>query len=267
MEHNYLGFNMSVGQAKPENIIHKEAACPFCDVKNLKNIIETKGDIILLENKYQVLEESHQLLIIESSRCSDDIPDYTPEHMHTLIRFAVSHWLKLIHSRHYKSVLMFKNHGPFSGGTMRHPHMQIIGIKKLEFKNMYDKIYFDGFPVTEKDGVEMNISTKPRVGFTEINLIMHDMSAIDTLADFIQISVDFIMHHFSANCNSYNLFFYMIDGSICVKIMPRFATSPLFIGYDIKLIPNNIKSLVKRFKSLYRIDEKTLSDEEKGNEK
>ena len=37
--------------------------------------------MILLENKYQVLQEAYQLLIIEGSECNADIPDYTLEHM------------------------------------------------------------------------------------------------------------------------------------------------------------------------------------------
>ncbi len=250
MDYNYLGFDIGIGRTKPENIVHKNAACPFCDVKNLTNIIETNGDIILLENKYQVLQDSYQLLIIESSRCEDDIPDYTPEHMHTLIRFAVKHWQKMIASGRYKSVLMFKNHGPLSGGTMRHPHMQIIGINDLPYKNMYDMVHFEGKTIAQKDTVAMNISTKPRIGFTEINLKLADPADIDTLADFIQISVDFIMHYFGKN-SSYNIFYYHINGSIYVKIMPRFATSPLFIGYNIELVPNNIDEIIEYIQQHY----------------
>lgn len=250
MDYNYLGFDIGIGRTKPENIVHKNAACPFCDVKNLTNIIETNGDIILLKNKYQVLQDSYQLLIIESSRCEDDIPDYTPEHMHKLIRFAVKHWQQIIAGGKYKSVLMFKNHGPLSGGTMRHPHMQIIGINNLPYKNMYDMVHFEGRTIAQKNTVVMNISTKPRIGFTELNLKLADLADIDTLADFIQISVDFIMHYFGSH-SSYNIFYYHIDGSIYVKIMPRFATSPLFIGYNIELVPNNIEEIIEYIQQHY----------------
>lgn len=97
----------------------------------------------------------------------------------------------------------------------------------------------------------MNLSTKPRVGFTEINVIMKGLNDIDTLAEFVQIGVDYIMNHFSVNCSSYNLFFYLIEGNIHVKIMPRFATSPLFIGYNIELVPNNLQEIAKHIKQLY----------------
>ena len=171
--------------------------------------------------------------------------------MQELMHFSINHWLKIIRSKKYKTVVFFKNHGPMSGGTMRHPHMQIVGIKNLEFKNMCDKRQFEGIEITKKNDVLMNLSTKPRVGFTEINVIMQGTKNIDTLAEFVQIGVDYIMKHFSANCNSYNLFFYLIEGNIHVKIMPRFATSPLFIGYNIELVPNNLQEIAKHIKQLY----------------
>ncbi len=250
MEYNYLGFRIDVGKTKPENIVHKEAACPFCDVDSLQNIFEKKDNMIFLENKYQVLENAYQLLIIETDKCNLDMPDYTREHMHKLMRFAIGHWLNLIDSKKYQTVLMFKNHGPLSGGTMRHPHMQIIGLDKLKASNMYDKRQFEGMLIQEKESVTLNLSTKPRVGFTEINIVMRDKKDIDILADYVQIGVDYITHHF-AHCESYNLFFYLIEGCICVKVMPRFATSPLFIGYNIELVPNNISDIANEIKKLY----------------
>lgn len=33
--------------------------------------------------------------------------------------------------------------------------------------------------------------------------------------------------------------------------MPRFATSPLFIGYNIELVPNNLQEIAKHIKQLY----------------
>ena len=70
MEYNYLGFNIDIGRTKPENIVHRDAACPFCDVASLTNIIDVQDDMILLENKYQVLQDAYQLLIIEGSQCN-----------------------------------------------------------------------------------------------------------------------------------------------------------------------------------------------------
>lgn len=108
MEYNYLGFDINIGKSKPENIVHREVACPFCDVKSLKNIIEIKNDMILLENKYQVLQEAYQLLIIEGSECNADIPDYTLEHMQELMHFSINHWLNIINSKNIKQCFSSK---------------------------------------------------------------------------------------------------------------------------------------------------------------
>ena len=251
MSYNYLGFRMDVGKKKPENIVHKDAPCPFCDRKHLENIIDTQDDIILLENKYQILENAYQLLVIEGKECHADMPDYTHEHMHKLIRFTIKHWLEMVNSKKYDAVILFKNHGPYSGGTMRHPHMQIIGINNVDYAKMLDEHEFEGISIASKRSVSLNISNKPRVGFTELNIAMQDMQDIDILADFVQIAVDFIMHHFSVNCTSYNLFFYYVNGTIYVKVMPRFATSPLFIGFNLKLVPNNLADIVNSMKSIY----------------
>ena len=48
MEYNYLGFDINIGKSKPENIVHREVACPFCDVKSLKNIIEINLSLCII---------------------------------------------------------------------------------------------------------------------------------------------------------------------------------------------------------------------------
>ena len=65
MNINLIKFNTDIGKTKPENIINTDNACPFCDVKNLRDIIETDGDIIFLKNKYNVIEGADQFVLIE----------------------------------------------------------------------------------------------------------------------------------------------------------------------------------------------------------
>jgi len=251
MEINLIGFDITLGQKKPENIINHEADCPFCHREQLTDIIDTDGELLLLQNKYNVLKDAYQTVLIESASCDKDIPDYSKEHMHALIRFGTRHWLDMISSGMYKSVLFFKNHGPLSGGTIRHPHMQIIGFKTLDSHLMYDSQEFYGLPIDKKNQVEFNISTIPRIGFGELNVVVSDNNQIDTLADYIQIAVDYLMHNFNRHCKSYNLFFYLVDGRICVKILPRFATSPLFIGYNIRFRPSNLEQIVDEIHKIY----------------
>ena len=74
---------------------------------------------------------------------------------------------------------------------------------------------------------------------------------LDTVADDIQIAVDYLMHHFNKRCNSYNIFFYQERGVLRAKIMPRFATSPLFIGYNIRFRPSNLEDLRNNVRKIY----------------
>lgn len=251
MEINLIGFDILLGRKKPENIIQHTNTCPFCDRKHLTNIIDTEDDMILLRNKYNVLDHADQFVLIEGRACKEDMPSYTPEHMHALIRFGTRHWFRMLNSELYKSVLFFKNYGPLSGGTMRHPHMQIIGFHDIDDHLMYDPKDFIGLPIHEKNGVQLNISTRPRIGFGEFNIVPESNEAVDTVADYIQIVVDYLMHHFSKRCRSYNIFFYCEQGLMRVKIMPRFATSPLFIGYNIHFRPNNLENIVENVQQIY----------------
>lgn len=251
MPGNHLGFNVNIGKEKPENIINKNTKCPFCDRENLTDILDRSGELLLIKNKYHVLQDSYQTVLIETTDCDSDMSAYSKAHLYHLIRFGVKHWLDMVRSNEYKSVLFFKNHGPLSGGTIRHPHMQIIGLKTISYHNMFEPKEFSGIPIDKKDGVEFNISTYPRIGFSEFNVLTDDNRKIEQMADYLQIAIQYLLGHFNHRCKSYNLFFYLIDGLIRVKIMPRFATSPLYIGYNIHLVPNNLAAIAKEMQRIY----------------
>lgn len=253
---NLIDFDTNIGRQKPENIRHKDAPCPFCDREHLTNILDVEDDMILLRNKYNVVRGSEQFVLIEGKDCESDMPAYSRERMHRLIRFGVRHWQTMIHSGKYESVLFFKNYGPYSGGTIRHPHMQIVAFPHLEENQLYLPQEFKGATVFECEGTRLTVSDCPRIGFWEFNVIPASLApeAIDTTADYIQVSVDYIMHHFGANVNSYNIFFYRDSEDaerFYVKVLPRFATPPLFIGYGIRLRPTNLNAAVQEMRELY----------------
>ena len=214
MDINLAHFNTDIGRQKPENIIHSDNACPFCATDELTDIIATDGDIILLKNKYNVIEEADQFVLIEGKDCDADIPNYTSDHMRRLIAFGMEHWSQMRASGKYDTVLFFKNYGPYSGGTIRHPHMQLVG-------------------------------------FGELNIVPDDARATATIADYIQIGVDFIKNAFRRPLTSYNIFFYNDGADIFIKIMPRFATSPVFIGYNIRLLPSNLAEMRNLMRAKY----------------
>ena len=134
---NLIKFDTDIGSTKPENIIHSENDCPFCDVEHLTDIIDTDGDIIFLKNKYNVVKGADQFVLIEGSECSVDMPDYSNEHMRRVIRLGLKYWKRLLECGKYEEVLFFKNFGPMSGGTIRHPHMQLVGFPELKSELLF----------------------------------------------------------------------------------------------------------------------------------
>lgn len=253
---NLIDFNIGIGKTKPRTINGEKQSCPFCNTAALTNIVDTKDDMIFLHNKYNVLEPSEQFVLIEGAECDADMPDYSKEKMSELIRFGLYHWFNLLESQKYQAVLFFKNYGPLSGGTIRHPHMQIVGLPTMNPDLMFNVDEFEGIPVASDNNIEINIATLPRIGFCEINIIVNRLfssnqlkadldtaaqKSVDTLAKYLQCAIGFMKDFFKRDNFSYNIFFYLLDGYIRIKLLPRFATSPLYIGYNIHLRPTNIQ--------------------------
>ena len=253
MNINLVKFNTDIGSTKPENLVHAESACPFCDVEHLTDIIETDDNIIFLKNKYNVIEGADQFVLIEGRECNSDMPAYSKEKMRRVIKMGVKQWKNLLASGKYEEVLFFKNYGIMSGGTIRHPHMQLVGFPKLKSELLFDEAELRGIKIFERDGVEFNISNCPRVGFGELNVVAEAGGSLDALADFIQVGVHYAMNHFNKRCTSYNIFFYRRAEKIFAKVMPRYATSPYFVGYNIHFLPNNIERIAKEIQEIYSL--------------
>ena len=251
MKINLIKFNTDIGRTKPATLTHADAACPFCDVEHLTDIIETDDDIIFLRNKYNVIEGADQFVLIEGRECNSDMPDYPQEKMRRVIRMGVRQWENLLASGKYEEVLFFKNYGIMSGGTIRHPHMQLVGFPKLNSELLFDEVELRGIVIAQRDGVEFNVSNCPRVGFGELNVVVERGGSLDTLADFIQISVHYAMNCSNKKFTSYNIFFYRRAGRIFAKVMPRYATSPYFVGYNIHFLPNNVERIAAEIQEYY----------------
>ncbi|MGG2017093.1 DUF4931 domain-containing protein [Bacillus sp. S10(2024)] len=246
-----LYFVNQISQQKPNSMQNKESACPFCDHTQLSNILETDETIIWLKNKYPTLQNTLQTVIIEIDNCHDHIATYTKEHMRKLIRFSVGHWLSLEQSGKFRSVILYKNHGPLSGGTIHHAHMQIIGMEQVDYRQNVRTEHFKGIVVSKEHGIELNISTHPIIGFTEFNILIENTAQIDLMADYIQRTVCYVLHDFHKQCNSYNMFFYSLDGNIMCKIVPRFVVSPLYVGYNIPQVSTQLQAVKEQLETYF----------------
>lgn len=243
MDTQQLYFLNDIGKQKPESIRNRNAACPFCDQENLTDILATDGSIIWLKNKFPTLKDTFQTVLIETDNCEDHIGTYTEEHMRKLIRFSIHHWLSLQSNEEFTSVILYKNHGPFSGGSLHHAHMQIIGMKHVNYLENIEEENFQGVLVQKNERIELNISERPIIGFTEFNIVIEDIAFIDEMANYIQQTVRYILTDFHKGCSSYNLFFYHLNGKIICKVVPRFVVSPLYVGYKIPQVSTKLEEV------------------------
>ena len=235
-----LEYNLDIGKTKPDTVHRDERYCPFCDVQHLKNVLETRNHMIWLENAYPVLKDAWQTLIIETDDCDGDFSSYDAGYAVELVRFSLEKWQQVKDMGTFQSVVYYRNHGYMSGGTIHHPHSQIVGFKNYDYHEDIHAYHFAGTPVYSEDGFAINLSSRPIIGFYEVNLILTDRDKLAPFVDCMQKTAAYFVHRFIRFNDSYNIFFYDFpnDSNLYVKIIPRFLTNPLFVGYMIPQIAN-----------------------------
>ena len=248
----YMSFRTRIARIKP--IIRAGDYCPFCDRKSIYKegkVIREQHPFMLVENKFQTIDHAYQMVLIESETCDNDLSNYNKEHLHRLIQFGVQCWQEFEESGEYSSVVFFKNHGVHSGGSVYHPHMQIVGLKNVNYRKHVYPHHFVGLVIDEKEGVQFNLSRYPRSNFTEFNIVLKDFSSISYMADYIQVAVHFLLNHMNKKYQSYNIFFYKLDDGIAAKVILRAPGSPYLMGYSIVQVPDNQHEIIECIKSLY----------------
>ncbi|ERT61738.1 DUF4931 domain-containing protein [Megasphaera vaginalis (ex Srinivasan et al. 2021)] len=242
-----IEYNLDLGRTKPDTVHRDASYCPFCDVANLKNILDRRGHMIWLENAYPVLKEAWQTLIIETDDCDADFATYTPEYALALLEFSLEKWRQVKDMGRFRSVLFYRNHGYMSGGTIRHPHSQIVGLEQYDYHHDISPQHLHGHPIMTAKELEINLSDAPLIGFYEVNLILKDEGALPYFVRSMQATALYFIRSFASFNDSYNIFYYDFpgDASLYVKIVPRFLTNPMFVGYKVPQVAN--KEHVARF--------------------
>lgn len=242
MKNDPLVFKLATAKNKPSSFRKdKDSTCPFCDIASLKDIYLQEGDLIWLHNRFPTLKDTLQTVLIESADHDGDISNYSIDHNRKLIKFALKCFDKVVKSNKYQSVLWYKNYGPLSGGSLVHPHMQIVGLERENGYKYIQENNFTGVPVYEDELVEVNFALHPIQGYQEINVNIKNLkeeNALNEWADSIQKSIQYTLREmYQGRCTSYNLFFYPyqknVKHQICAKIIPRFNAPPYFVGYKL----------------------------------
>ncbi len=231
MQAHPLIFDTNIAKGKPENIRHTANACPFCDPSTLTDILAQEDDRIWLLNKFPTLQATWQTIIIETADHEGDIATYSLEQNRQIFTFALHHWQAAIASGDYESVLLYKNFGPHSGGSLRHPHMQIVGLDDVDGYGNVVPANLSGYPIISNGELRVTVSDQPVMGFVEFN-VATSWEDHDRLADAVQTVVRYVLNdYFKGRCDSYNLFFYPLGDRVVCKIDPLFNVSPYYIGY------------------------------------
>lgn len=259
MDNDPIVFQFAVAQGKPHSYRKDKpkTVCPFCDTENLVDVYCQEGEMIWLKNKFPTLRDTLQTVLIESHDHYGDISNYSKEENRKLLTFALDCFQQMRQDQRFESVCWYKNYGPQSGGSLIHPHMQIVG---FDHENCYKYIHennFEGVRVFTDGQVEVNIADHPVQGYTEINLnvLQLNQSAIDVWADWIRAGAKYmlnVMHH--GRFNSYNLFFYpRADGGICAKYIARFFAPPYFVGYKLSQVndEDNLAEEAENFRNFF----------------
>lgn len=160
-------------------------------------------------------------------------------------------FIKLENSNKYKSVIFYKNYGKNSGGSLKHSHMQIVGLKNIDYRQNIVKDNFEGISIYDNK-CRVTLSHMPINAFTEFNIIINDeLNYIDEFSSCILKTIKYILYDYFAECRSFNLFFYHYNKKIICKACPRFITSPLILGYKIKQISNKLEDIAEGLKNKY----------------
>lgn len=231
MQAHPLIFDTNIAKGKPENIRHRQNACPFCDPDTLTDVLAREDDRIWLLNKFPTLQATWQTIVIETAGHDGDIATYSRQQNRDIFAFTLKHWQAAIASGKYESVLLYKNYGPHSGGSLRHPHMQIVGLDDVDGYGNIVPENLSGYPIVSDGDLQVTVSDQPVMGFVEFN-VATTSDDVARMADGVQTVVRWCLNdYFKGRCDSYNLFFYPLGDRVVCKVIPLFNVSPYFIGY------------------------------------
>jgi ATP adenylyltransferase/5',5'''-P-1,P-4-tetraphosphate phosphorylase II len=247
-----LIFQTAVSRQKPHTLRSQETPCPFCDRSQLPPVLKEDGDILLVPNKYPILKDSRPLVLIETADCDSELSQYDEDRLLRVFRMGFEAWEDMMTDPTVQSVVFFKNHGPLSGGSLRHPHMQLIGLRDVDYRQNICRQDFYGPVVCRSPGTELNISDHPRIGFTEFNAVLTGAEGFRDFCLLIQKTVQYVLrYHQGGRIGSYNLFFYRLEGVTYCKIMPRYVTTPLFMGYSIPQVADDLEAIAEDFQKRF----------------
>jgi ATP adenylyltransferase/5',5'''-P-1,P-4-tetraphosphate phosphorylase II len=251
MSKNYLQFNRNIAKQKPSDLNDQKDTCPFCNLKNQEDIIDEINNIKLVRNIYPVFDNAFMTVLIEHEGCELNLSTYPDHHRDDVIAFGIRKWKEMLNDLRFKSVIFYKNHGVFSGGSLNHSHMQLVGLYEIDCMENIKPKHFEGLLIHQGIDTKLNVSTTPLIGVHEFNIEVSIDRDSKELSKYIQITTNYILNHLNKAGKSYNLFFYRYEDKIVVKVVSRRITSPYIHGYLLPQVPVDLSHMVSEIQGLY----------------
>ena len=115
-----------------------------------------------------------------------------------------------------------------SGGTIHHPHSQIVGFKDYDYHEDIKPFHFVGPTIFEEDGLTITLSKRPIIGFLRSKSHLEGPEKLEKFVRCMQTTAHYFMHSFIRFNDSYNIFFYDFpdDDALYVKIHPALSDQP-----------------------------------------
>ena len=121
-----------------------------------------------------------------------------------------------------------------SGGSIRHPHSQIIGLEDYDYHEDITAQNMEGWLLYEDQDVRITLSTQPIIGFFEYNIRFKPDAPVRSVALRLQQILRYVLRSIANYSQSYNYFVYNLeDGYDYIKVVARYVTTPLYVGYKI----------------------------------
>lgn len=245
-----ITLNTAASKNKPNTVVSKNGVCPFCNDKKpliLQDglMLEDRGEMFWAENKFPLLENTYQTLIVETNKCGESIATYDLTYAKELFKFIFECRDKMLNMNKFKEVIFFKNHGVYSDSSISHSHSQLVGLKDQTYSHSEIEDSLNGPVVFEDNNLRVTVSSIPRAEFYEFNVVWNKEHTNEDYVYWVQGLIKYLTVFKHGKFSSYNLVFHETTTENIIKVVPRKPNSIYYIGFGIRQTPNDILQIAE----------------------
>ena len=239
-----------------DNIIRKnyelrtEPVCPFCDVKGREAYEDFGEGIIFVKNKYNVLEYTKNYLLIEGDGCDVGLHERSDEHLLKVLNVAIDKKNELLFNNEFEEVVIFKQFGIYSSSSVKHGHVQIVGLDKKKTSDDYLLNSLNGIVLYDNENFKVILSENPIGETMEINIEYNQLNleVIEKLKLVLNYTVNNSYGVYKGG--NYSLSLHIINGIKFIKLVERKITSTFKSNFGLSIINSPKCGIVDELKSV-----------------